>query len=76
MLTVVVNRVDAVIAGHATGEQSIEFLEGDRDAMERFTRPSLGKKLLDRIGDCGGGTHLNRIRNVIVVTAKVLHTAV
>jgi hypothetical protein len=43
MLAVVVNRVDAVIAGHAAGEQTLEFVKCDRDPVERLARPGGGE---------------------------------
>ena len=73
MLTIMVYGVDAVIPGHAAGKQSLEFFERDRDPIERFARPTDGEQLAHRGGHRGGGTDLDGIRNVVIVTAKIVH---
>src|SRR5882757_5515234 len=73
MLEVVVHGIDAVVAGHPAGEQFIEFIEGDGDPIEGFTGPRGREKLADRGSYGGRGTDLNRVRNVVIVTAKIVH---
>ncbi len=69
MLAIVINGVDAVITRHAAGEQALEFLEGDRDAVERLPGPGGREKFAHRVGYRRRGADLDGIRNVEVVTA-------
>ena len=39
VLAIVIERIDAVIARHAAGEELVEILERDRDLVERFAGP-------------------------------------
>ena len=73
MLPVVIDRIDAVIAGHAAGEQAVEFGESSRNPVERFTGPGRTEQRVHSLRDGFCRTHLHRVCNVIVVTAKVLH---
>ena len=69
MLTIVIDGVDAVISGHASGEQALEFFERNGDPVEGLSRPAHRKELAHRLGHCRGGTYLDGIRNVEIVTA-------
>ena len=69
MLPIVIDRVDAVIAGHAAGEQALELLERDRDPVEGLPGPGGREKFAHRVGHRRRGADLNGIRNVEIVTA-------
>src|ERR1700693_2064254 len=73
MLEVVIDGVDTVIAGHPAREQLIEFIESDGDPIEGFAGPCGREKLADRRSDGGRGTDLNGVRNVVIVTAMIVH---
>ena len=40
MLPIVVDRIDAVVSGHAAREQPLEFLERDGHTIEGFAGPA------------------------------------
>jgi hypothetical protein len=69
MLPIVIDGVDTVIAGHATGEQAFELVERDRDTVEGLPGPGGCEKFAYRVGHRRCGADLNGIRNVEVVTA-------
>src|ERR1700730_12196741 len=73
MLEVVIHGVDAVIARHPARKQFVEFIESDGDPIEGFAGPSGREKLAYRRSDGGSGTDLNCVRNVVVVTAMIVH---
>src|SRR5438046_6809953 len=73
MLEVVIHGVDAVIARHPAGKQFVEVIEGDGNPIEGFAGPRGREKLADRGSDRARGTHLNGVRNVVIVTAMIVH---
>src|SRR6266851_1382145 len=73
MLEVVIHRVDAVITWHSAGKQFVEVIERDGDPIERLARPRGREKLANRGSDGGRGTDLNGVRNVVIVTAMLVH---
>ena len=40
MLAIVIDRIHAVVAGHAAGKQLVEFFKGNSDSVERLARKS------------------------------------
>src|SRR5882757_9790352 len=73
MLEVVVHGVDAVVAGHSAREQFIEFIEGDGDPIEGLAGPRGREKFAHRGSDGDRGANLNGVRNVVIVTAMIVH---
>src|ERR1700693_2782813 len=73
MLEVVIHGVDAVIAWHPARKQFVEFIESDGDPIEGFAGPRGREKLANRRSDGGRGTYLNGVRNVVIVTAMIVH---
>src|SRR6266550_168588 len=73
MLEVVIHGVDAVIARHPAGKQFVEVIECDGDAIEGFSGPRGREKFANRGSDGSRGTDLNGIRNVVIVTAMIVH---
>ena len=75
VLAIVVDGIDAVIARHAAGEELVELLERNRHSIERLARKGGREQLTHRGGHRRRGTDLYGIRNVVIVTAKVMHPA-
>src|ERR1700692_2110392 len=73
MLEVVIHGVDAVVAWHPARKQFVEFIERDGDAIKGFAGPGGREKLANRRSDGGRGAHLNGVRNVVIVTAMIVH---
>ena len=49
MLPIVIDGIDAVIAGHAAREQPLEFLERDRHSVERLAGPGGREQFAHRV---------------------------
>jgi len=73
MLEVVIHGVDAVVAWHPARKQFVEFIESDGDPLEGFAGPRGREKLANRRSDGSRGTYLNSVRNVVIVTAMIVH---
>ncbi len=73
MLAIVIYGVHAVISGHAAAEQAVELFERDRNSIEGLARPAGREQLPHRGGHRRGGADLDGIRNVVIVTAQVVH---
>src|ERR1700675_1192635 len=73
MLEVVIHGIDAVVARHPARKQFVEFIESDGDPIEGFTGPRGREKFAHAGGDGGRGTDLNRVGNVVIVTAMLVH---
>src|SRR6266403_3195055 len=73
MLEVVIHGVDAVVAWHPAGKQSVKVIERNGDPIEGFARPRGREKLTHRGGDRGRATHLDGVCDVVVITAMLVH---
>ena len=69
VLLVVVDRVDAEVAGHAPGEHAFEVAEHMRECGEFLARPDLVEQLFDRGTHVGSRTHEDGVGYVVVAAA-------
>ncbi len=69
VLLVVVDGVDAEVAGHAAREHALEVAEHVREGGEFPSRPDPGEQLLDRGANVGSRTHEHRVGDVVVAAA-------
>ena len=69
VLLVVVDGVDAEVAGHAAGEHAFEVAEHVREGGEFLARPDPGEQLFDRGANVGSRAHEHRVGDVVVAAA-------
>ena len=70
VLLVVVDGVDAEIAGHAAREHAFEIVEDVGEGGEFLAGPDPGEQLLDRGANIGSRTHEHRVGDVVVAAAR------
>ena len=73
VLLIVIDRVDAVIAGHATGEGQVEIVESVCDGRKGCFRPGGGEQFADRVTHIGSRTHQHCVGNVVFTAARAVH---
>ena len=69
VLLIVIDGVDAVIAGHAAGEHSFEVAEHAGERGESLPGPDFGKQLFDRRTYVGSRAHEHCVGHVVVAAA-------
>ena len=69
MLQVVVDGIDAEVAGRLPGEEALEIPERGLERLARRARPGVGIELEDRLAHGRGRAHLDRIGDVKIAAA-------
>jgi hypothetical protein len=69
VLLVVVDGIDAEVAGHAAREHALEIAEDLRESRKFVARPDAREQLLDRGANIGGRAHEYRVGDVVIAAA-------
>ncbi|MBK6596908.1 MAG: hypothetical protein IPG25_02925 [Proteobacteria bacterium] len=72
VLLIVVNRVDAEVARHMTGEHPLEILEHGPENRKRLAGPDAGKQFLNGVPHGWRRTDLHGTGDVVIATS-LLH---
>ena len=73
VLAVVIDGIDAEVAGHETGEQLFEMIEGVPQRLHRGVGPGRGEKLFDGSKHRRRGTHLHGIGDIKIAASRARH---
>jgi hypothetical protein len=69
VLLIVVDGVDAEVAGHAAREHALEVAEDVGEGGELLARPDTREQLFDRGANIGGRAHEHRVGDVVIAAA-------